>query len=190
MDFVGLDVNLAATRALFDAFGYARFRPAPLQERLVGSARLGRKSGRGFYRYAPDGSVLEPDPELAPPRPRTGAGLDAAGIVGRITLAIVNEAFHALDDGVADAATIDRAVKLGAAHPVGPFERADSIGLEELAATLDALSAEDGDAFRPALGLLRAVRAASRTDAGSGSSRAAIHRSGPGRQGDIAGDLP
>lgn len=156
----------------------------------MASGRLGRKNGRGFYRYAADGSAIDPDPELAPQRPRASTGIDAAGIVERITLAIVNEAFHALDDGVADAPTIDRAVRLGAAHPVGPFERADAIGLEELAATLDALSAEDGDAFRPALGLLRAVRATSRNGAGGSSGPESSRPSGHRRESDIARDVP
>ena len=40
----------------------------------------------------------------------------------RIVLAIVNEAYRALGDGVATAADIDLAMRLGAAHPQGPFE--------------------------------------------------------------------
>ncbi|HEY6057539.1 MAG TPA: 3-hydroxyacyl-CoA dehydrogenase NAD-binding domain-containing protein, partial [Candidatus Limnocylindrales bacterium] len=161
MDFVGLDVNLAASRALFEAFGHARFRPSPIQEALVSAGQLGRKTNRGFYRYGDDGQVLGPASRFERPLPGArSARLDDAAIAERITLAIVNEAFHALGDGVADEPTIDRAMRLGAAHPEGPFERAARIGMVELAATLDALAREDEATFRPALVLLRAVRVA------------------------------
>ncbi len=164
LDLVGLDVNLASTRALFAAFGHARFRPPPSLERLVAEGRLGRKTGRGFYVYDASGGLAGPDPEFAgPPKPEDGSRpLTEAEIVERITLSIVNEAYRAADEGVAEADVIDLALRLGAAHPIGPFERARRIGLAEVAATLDALSEEDDAAFRPSLGLLRAVAATSR----------------------------
>jgi 3-hydroxybutyryl-CoA dehydrogenase len=53
MDLIGIDVNLAAARGLFEASGRPpRFRPSPIQEELVSAGRLGRKDRRGgFYRY-------------------------------------------------------------------------------------------------------------------------------------------
>jgi 3-hydroxybutyryl-CoA dehydrogenase len=52
MDLIGIDVNLDVTEAVYHAnYEEARFRPHPLQSRMVDSGRLGRKSGRGFYRY-------------------------------------------------------------------------------------------------------------------------------------------
>lgn len=132
MDLVGLDVNLAAARGVFagsTAVGDAlaeRFRPSRLQERLVAEGRLGRKSDEGFYIYEDgravgaaaefEGSTVEVDP------------LDEAEIGRRITLAIVNEAYRAVGDGVATEADIDLAMRLGANHPTGPFERAEAIG--------------------------------------------------------------
>ncbi len=51
-DLVGLDVSLAVTQALYDqTYGEPRFRPQPLQARMVAAGTLGRKSGQGFYRY-------------------------------------------------------------------------------------------------------------------------------------------
>ena len=52
MDLIGIDVNLAAARGLFEAMGRPpRLRPSPIQEELVAASRLGRKAGEGFYRY-------------------------------------------------------------------------------------------------------------------------------------------
>ncbi len=55
MDLIGNDVNAMVTRVTFDAFfGDARYRPSLLQGEYVAAGRLGRKSGRGFYDYAPE----------------------------------------------------------------------------------------------------------------------------------------
>ncbi len=52
MDLVGIDVNLAAARGIWDGLGKPdRLRPSAIQERLVDEDRLGRKTGGGFYDY-------------------------------------------------------------------------------------------------------------------------------------------
>ena len=52
LDLIGLDVNLAVTQTISDAyFQEPRFRPHPLQQRMVDAGLLGRKSGHGFYEY-------------------------------------------------------------------------------------------------------------------------------------------
>jgi len=163
MDLIGIDVNLAAARGLFEAFDRApRFRPSPIQESLVAAGHLGRKTGEGFYRYDADGTPIGPAQPFmagaATPAARASA-LDAESIAERTILAIVNEAYRALGDRVASADDIDLAMRLGANHPFGPFQWAREMGLTEVAAMLDRLSDDDSDAFRPALILLRAVRA-------------------------------
>ncbi len=64
IDLVGLDINLAASRSIFDAhFGDPRYKPSALVEERVAAGLLGRKSGSGFYSYL-DSS--KPDPKLMP----------------------------------------------------------------------------------------------------------------------------
>jgi 3-hydroxybutyryl-CoA dehydrogenase len=163
MDLIGIDVNLAAARGLFEAFHRVpRFRPSPIQESLVEAGHLGRKTGEGFYRYDEAGRAIGPATEFARADGSAGgatAALDGEAISERIILAIVNEAYRALGDRVATPEDIDRAMQLGANHPFGPFEWARETGLTEVAAMLDALTGDDADTFRPSMALLRAVRA-------------------------------
>jgi 3-hydroxybutyryl-CoA dehydrogenase len=52
-DFIGLDVLQAVCDSLYDEFKRAEYAPPALLRRMVAAGRLGRKSGRGFYDYAP-----------------------------------------------------------------------------------------------------------------------------------------
>ncbi|MEO7794209.1 MAG: 3-hydroxyacyl-CoA dehydrogenase NAD-binding domain-containing protein [Thermoanaerobaculia bacterium] len=67
----------------------------------------------------------------------------------RINALIGNEAFRMLEQGVASAADIDKAVKLGLNHPMGPFEMGDLVGLDVRLKILEHLHATLGETFRP-----------------------------------------
>jgi 3-hydroxybutyryl-CoA dehydrogenase len=85
---------------------------------------------------------------------------EAPGFVtSRINALIGNEAFRMLQEGVASAEDIDKALKLGLNHPMGPFEMVDLVGLDVRLAILEFLHASLGDAFRPNLILVQHVRA-------------------------------
>jgi 3-hydroxybutyryl-CoA dehydrogenase len=71
-------------------------------------------------------------------------------IMARIELAIINEAYHAAGEGVAQPPDIDRAMKLGANHPSGPFERAAHLGLRQVVSGLRELEQHYGERFRVA----------------------------------------
>ncbi|MFN3346093.1 MAG: 3-hydroxyacyl-CoA dehydrogenase family protein, partial [Chloroherpetonaceae bacterium] len=50
-DFIGLDVCLAIMEVLYEGFNDSKYRPSPLLKNMVAAGYLGRKSGRGFYKY-------------------------------------------------------------------------------------------------------------------------------------------
>jgi len=80
-------------------------------------------------------------------------------ITSRINAMIGNEAFYMLQEGVASAEDIDKAVKLGLNHPMGPFEMGDLVGLDTRLHTLEYLQKTLGEKFRPAPLMVQYVRA-------------------------------
>ncbi len=81
-------------------------------------------------------------------------------IVNRLLIPYINDAAHALSEGVASAEDIDRAMKLGANMPIGPLQLADLVGLDVGLAATEALFEEFGDPkFRPAPLMKQMVRA-------------------------------
>jgi 3-hydroxybutyryl-CoA dehydrogenase len=77
MDLVGIDVGFEVAKSFHElSFGEPRWRPNPIQARMVAAGRLGRKTGRGYYEYADDGSYRAEDPE--PPAAGGGDGTPLA----------------------------------------------------------------------------------------------------------------
>ena len=252
MDLVGVDVGYAVAKSFTElSFGEPRWRPSPIQARMVAAGRLGRKAGRGYYDYTGEephrAEDLEPrptaggatlvailghgpladglrdraraaghelleggpaelvvdarlHPDEAPPGGApllllcagssltargepgaigfhvlpplgesrlveltrlptaqpfaaeaaesffTGLGFaaewveDAPGLVlGRIVCQLVNEACFAVGEGVGSEDGVDAGLTLGLNHPRGPFAWCESIGIQHVCATIDAL---------------------------------------------------
>ena len=70
-------------------------------------------------------------------------------VTSRINAMIGNEAFYMLQEGVASARDIDKALKLGLNHPMGPFELVDLVGLDTRLSILQYLHRTLGEKFRP-----------------------------------------
>jgi len=80
-------------------------------------------------------------------------------ITSRINVMIGNEAFYMLQEGVASAADIDKAIKLGLNHPMGPFEMVDLVGLDTRLHVLEYLHKTLGEKYRPSPLLVQYVKA-------------------------------
>jgi 3-hydroxybutyryl-CoA dehydrogenase len=80
-------------------------------------------------------------------------------ITSRINAMIGNEAFYMLQEGIATAADIDKALKLGLNHPMGPFELVDLVGLDTRLHILEYLHKAMGEKYRPAPLLVQYVKA-------------------------------
>jgi 3-hydroxybutyryl-CoA dehydrogenase len=80
-------------------------------------------------------------------------------ITSRINAMIGNEAFYMLQEGIASAPDIDKALKLGLNHPMGPFELVDLVGLDTRLHILEYLHRTLGEKYRPSPLLVQYVKA-------------------------------
>ena len=139
MDLIGHDVNYAVTESIFNAFYFdPRYKPSLTQLKLVEANWLGRKSGRGFYKYAEDGS-------------RTHFKIDSAhdiqySIAERILVMLINEAADAIFWDIASVEDIDTAMTKGVNYPKGLLKWADEWGASKVINIIDSLNHHYGDA--------------------------------------------
>jgi 3-hydroxybutyryl-CoA dehydrogenase len=80
-------------------------------------------------------------------------------VTTRINALIGNEAFYMLQEGIATARDIDKALKLGLNHPMGPFEMIDLVGLDTRLSILSFLHETLGEKYRPCPLLVKYVKA-------------------------------
>jgi 3-hydroxybutyryl-CoA dehydrogenase len=80
-------------------------------------------------------------------------------VTSRINALIGNEAFYMLQEGVASARDIDKALKLGLNHPMGPFEMVDLVGLDTRLSILTFLHQTLGEKYRPCPLIVKYVKA-------------------------------
>jgi len=150
MDLIGNDVNYAVTAAVWEAFFYdPRYKPSFTQKRLVEAGRLGRKSGKGYYDYAP--GALPPEP--------VKSRESGEEIFFRILAMLINEAAEAVFWQIASVEDIDLAMTKGVNYPKGLLLWADEIGLDKVLEKMRRLQDEYGeDRYRPGMLLKRMAR--------------------------------
>ena len=151
MDYIGNDVNYAVTCSVFEAFYFdPRFKPSFTQKRHSEAGFLGRKSGRGYYKYNNKEAIIpsiNKDHELG------------TAIFDRILFMLINEAIDAVFMQVASVEDIDLAMTKGVNYPKGLLSWADEIGLKQVLDGLQNLYEEYGeDRYRPNPLLKRMVR--------------------------------
>jgi 3-hydroxyacyl-CoA dehydrogenase/enoyl-CoA hydratase/3-hydroxybutyryl-CoA epimerase len=162
MDEIGLDVIHKASTVMHQAFG-ERLAPTVGIERLVAEGRLGRKSGRGFYRYT-GGKKRSPDADavaiFGAPR---GGSLPPDVVRDRLVHALLNEAALAMDEGVVRSARDgDVAAIFGFGFPPfrgGPLRYLDDLGPARVVETLERLTRQHGPRFTPGMSLRRMAQA-------------------------------
>ncbi len=170
IDLIGLDVNLEVARSFYAQGGKpARWRPSPVQEKLVTEGRLGRKSGSGFFRYD-QGPHRDPDPDLGIEAPTLAAAelerIDPCGpkILPRLLAQISNEAAFALEEQVGAPPDMETAMRLGFNWPLGPLALAANLGPAQALRLLQEMQRSGGDAYLAAPLLRRAAAEDSRLE--------------------------
>jgi 3-hydroxybutyryl-CoA dehydrogenase len=119
LDLIGLDVSLDVLETMFEETRDQRYAPAPLLRRLVWAGQLGRKTGRGYYRYdAKPPTATLPDVGFAAGRPRPTARVVAVvgGAKSGVVEALGGVAVVPVEDvGEADVVVVDGGSRSGTA---------------------------------------------------------------------------
>jgi 3-hydroxybutyryl-CoA dehydrogenase len=140
MDFIGNDVNYTVTETVFEAFYYdPRYKPSFTQKRFAEAGYLGRKSGRGYYRYDEHGKMIASHSESVSESQNNEL---AEKIFSRVLIMLINEAADALFWNIASAEDIDNAMTKGVNYPKGLLAWADEKGMDWCVKNMDALYAE------------------------------------------------
>lgn len=162
LDEIGLDTAHHAAVVLENAFGRRIGGSTPVLGAMVERGALGKKTGRGFYRYRRGkrrGADSKPQQLAGSPEVRD---LPAETLQERMVLAMINEAAVCLEDGVVrDPTDLDVAMVMGTGFPPfrgGPLRYADEMGIAVLHDRLSRLADAHGERFRPAAVLRDMVR--------------------------------
>jgi 3-hydroxyacyl-CoA dehydrogenase / enoyl-CoA hydratase / 3-hydroxybutyryl-CoA epimerase len=152
LDQVGIDVAHKVSLILGEAFG-DRIRPPRILEAAYEEHRLGKKSGRGFYRWSGERRG-RPDPTAyALVKERGGRHAPEGEAVDRMVLPMINEAALCMLEGICRTpADVDLAMVMGTGFPPfrgGLLRYADSLGMAEVVQRMDRLASLCDPRFRP-----------------------------------------
>ncbi|MGZ3687082.1 MAG: 3-hydroxyacyl-CoA dehydrogenase NAD-binding domain-containing protein, partial [Bdellovibrionota bacterium] len=155
IDEVGVDVGAKVAHILHEAFG-ARMLPAPMNDKVVASGRLGKKNGKGMYVYEDKGRKRVLDPkiyEVLGMTPKSAAVSDEE-ILERCVLPMINEASRCLEEGiVASPSEVDLGMIMGTGFPPfrgGLLRYADSLGAKTIVERLRKYETRFGARYEPA----------------------------------------
>ena len=136
MDYIGNDVNYSATKAVYDGTNHdPRYKPSPIQKKLMDEGLLGRKSGKGYFDYSEN--AVNPEPNK---NEKLGQQ-----IFNRILAMLINAAVDTLNGGIATRDDIDTAMTTGVNYPKGLLQWADDIGQNSLLEQLKELHTQSGN---------------------------------------------
>jgi len=136
MDYIGNDVNYSATKAVYDGTNHdPRYKPSPIQKKLMDEGLLGRKSGKGYFDYSEN--AVNPEPNK---NEKLGQQ-----IFNRILAMLINAAVDALHLNIATRDDIDTAITTGVNYPKGLLQWADDIGPNSPLEQLKELHTQSGD---------------------------------------------
>ena len=136
MDYIGNDVNYSATKAVYDGTNHdPRYKPSPIQKKLMDEGLLGRKSGKGYFDYSEN--AVNPEPNK---NEKLGQQ-----IFNRILAMLINAAVDTLNGGIATRDDIDTAMTTGVNYPKGLLKWADDIGPNSPLEQLKELHTQSGN---------------------------------------------
>jgi 3-hydroxyacyl-CoA dehydrogenase/enoyl-CoA hydratase/3-hydroxybutyryl-CoA epimerase len=160
LDEVGIDIARHAGETLHAAFG-DRMAPAPVLEALGRTERLGKKNGRGFYRYEEGREAGVDETVYAELGLTPGTEVEPDEIRRRLVLVMVNEAVRILDEGIAGSAgDVDLGMIMGTGFPPfrgGLLRFADEQHPRTILERLRELESRYGSRFAPAPAVERAA---------------------------------
>ncbi len=158
MDEVGIDVGAHVTKVLGGLFEERGIQPSNITEKLFQAGFKGKKNQKGFYEYSAGSKRRKKKKinndmfkELGKIKRRK---FDREEIQNRLSMAMVNEAAHSLEEGILNEPRDgDMGAVLGLGFPPflgGPFRYMDSRGVQNVLSTLEELQENHGNRFAPA----------------------------------------